>query len=231
MKCEDDTPSAPSTCCDRLQHVPVYRHYQPPTTSPDTQAYREARPPPYIRPACARFFFVLFFSQHLPLPVPPTTSTAAVPEGGAPPPEQYSMDYGYCSSSSSSDEGCGYGYAPPPQPSYSYGYPHVQPQPDYSNPDDETNFVDESWSVKELKQECWRNGLRNFKRLNKRALIELLNGGVCVGGSPLLCSPVLSGPAARQRCDHPSSPFACYRVRCSLLAKSRSKGSAGKAEP
>lgn len=38
--------------------------------------------------------------------------------------------------------------------------------------------VNESWSNRELKDECARRGLRNFNRLNKGRLIRLLNGGV-----------------------------------------------------
>ena len=82
------------------------------------------------------------------------------------------MDYG-SDSSSSSDEGVGYYHE---QQSYGYGYPHLEPQPLYNS--DSHEMVDESWSVRELKHECWRNGLRNFRRLNKGALIRLLNGGV-----------------------------------------------------
>lgn len=76
---------------------------------------------------------------------------------------------GYSSETSSSDEGGGYA-----------GYPNEAPP--HSNertghPEEIEPCVDWSWTVKEMKYECWRRGLRNFARLNKGGLIRLLNGG------------------------------------------------------
>jgi len=49
---------------------------------------------------------------------------------------------------------------------------------DELNSHDELNpHVDHSWTKKELKAECRSRGLRNFSRLTKDSLIELLNTG------------------------------------------------------
>lgn len=41
-----------------------------------------------------------------------------------------------------------------------------------------SHYVDETWTKKELKAECRSRGLRNFSRLTKDALIQLLNTGI-----------------------------------------------------
>ena len=61
------------------------------------------------------------------------------------------------------------------------GYPNMAaPNWDETNGHSEETeeVVDESWSKRELKDECGRRGFRSFNRLNKERLIRLLNGGV-----------------------------------------------------
>lgn len=106
----------------------------------------------------------------LPAATPPPTYNAY--QSGAPP-DQHGRDYASETSSYSDGGGGGYG-----------GYRNDASSP-YSNETSdhsgEMDMVDESWTVKELRYECWRNGLRNFTRPNKGALIRLLNRGVLMG--------------------------------------------------
>ena len=64
--------------------------------------------------------------------------------------------------------------------------------------------VDESWSKRELRTECFCRGIRNFTRLSKYELIRLLNhgGGWMEMQLGLRVSPVLSKYLCRATRDH-----------------------------